>query len=207
MGMFDTFYLDHRGRTLDVQSNQFARVLNNYHLGDFVDFDLATPRGVTAYIEDYRHDHIDPNCPLEWIVLLLVDGCFLDAYVAESEEEARQVADTMVKLWQSPERQAEAFRRHSQNHHDARRRLEHTLEGVSRLLSDYDAIQQEQTGEHPAGHFAFFLRHDFTQESWDWAIARWLLGLEEFKAGVPARYAVANEMEKRDGPGGTGEGD
>ncbi|MBI5331862.1 MAG: hypothetical protein HZB71_14775 [Betaproteobacteria bacterium] len=48
MGMFDTFHIQDRGRNLDVQSKQFARVLNNYRLGDFVLFDAETPSGVSA---------------------------------------------------------------------------------------------------------------------------------------------------------------
>jgi hypothetical protein len=94
MGMFDTFHI--RDRRLAVQSKQFAQVPDDYHLGDFVSFEQATPRGVTAWIEDHKQDWLDPDCPLEWIVLPLVDGCFLDAYVTDTEADARRVADVMV---------------------------------------------------------------------------------------------------------------
>ena len=46
MGMFDTFHIQDRGRQLTVQSKQFAQVLGEYRLGDFVGFDQATPTGV-----------------------------------------------------------------------------------------------------------------------------------------------------------------
>jgi hypothetical protein len=54
MGMFDTFYLQVNGRTLDVQSREFACFLDDYRLGDFVSSEWATPIGITAYIEEYK---------------------------------------------------------------------------------------------------------------------------------------------------------
>lgn len=91
MGMFDTFHTQDRGRQLAVQSKQFAQGLDDYRLGDFVDFDRPTPQGVTAWIEDHKQDWRDPDCPLEWAVLLLVDGCFVDAYVTDSEAGAGRI--------------------------------------------------------------------------------------------------------------------
>lgn len=196
MGMFDTFHIQDRGRRLAVQSKQFAQGLDDYHLGDFVSFDQATPQGVTAWVEDHKQDWRDPACPLEWIVLLLVDGCFLDAYVTDTEADAKRVADVMVKLWQSPERQAEAFKRHARDHHDARMRYWRTLGEVSALLRDYDEWNQEKTqGKTKKRHFAFS-RYDFDKEGWDWHLARLLLEQEEFREGVPVRYLVAQELEK-----------
>lgn len=207
MGMFDTFHIQHQGRLLKVQTKQFANVLNDYNPGDFVDFEHATPKGVTAWIEDHKQDWRDPACPLEWVVLLLVDGCFLDAYVTESQADARLAAETMVKLWQEPERQAEAFRRHAQAHYEARTHQQHALDQLGALLRDYaDWEKRKAEGKDPKPRLAF-LWHDFDTEGWDWAVARLLLGLEEYKGRVPARYAVADEMVKRDGLREAGEAD
>lgn len=195
MGMFDTFHLQDRGRELPVQSKQFACVLDNYHLGDFVRFDQATPQGVAAWIEDHKQDWSTPTCPLEWVVLLLVDGCFLDAFVTDTETGARQAADVMVKLWQSPERQAEAFRRHALAHYDARTSQAQALDRIAALLRDYvDWQTRKEKGEPDPGLFRLF-RHDFEKEDWDWAIARMLLELPEYRGRVPESYAVRAEME------------
>lgn len=119
MGMFDTFNIQDRGRQLAVQSKHFACLLDEYRIGDFVSFDHGTPTGITAWIEDHKHDWRDPTCPVEWVVILLVDGCFLDAYVADSETDGWQAATVMVKLWQAPEHQAEALKRHVREHCEA----------------------------------------------------------------------------------------
>lgn len=196
MGMFDTFHIQDRGRQLAVQSKQFAQVLGEYRLGDFVDFDQATPTGVTAWIEDHKQDWRDPASPQEWVVILLVDGCFLDAYVAETEADARQAADVMIKLWQSPERQAEALKRHAHDHYDARMRYRRTLEQISALLRDYAAWEQDKVEGKDTGERRFaFLRHDFDQEDWDWALAKLLLKQEAIKEHVPAKYAVAAKLD------------
>jgi hypothetical protein len=96
MSMFDTFHIHDRGRELAVQSKHFACLLDEYRIGDFVSFDHGTPTGITAWIEDHKHNWRDPTCPVEWAVILLVDGCFLDAYVADSETDARQAANFLT---------------------------------------------------------------------------------------------------------------
>ncbi|MBK6741775.1 MAG: hypothetical protein IPG66_01900 [Hydrogenophilales bacterium] len=192
MGMFDTFHIQDRGRELAVQTKQFARVLDEYRLGDFVDFDAETPHGVRAYIEDYKNDYNDLTCPMEWVVILLVDGCFLDAYVAETEANARQTADVMVKLWQSPERQTEALKRHARSHYNARMRHQRALGQISALLHDYaEWEQQKAEGKDTTERRFAFMRYDFDKKSWDWHLARLLLGQEIFTEHVPTKYAVA----------------
>jgi len=193
--MFDTFHIQDRGRCLAIQSKQFASILNDYRLGDFVEFETSAPRGVLAYIEDHKQNWSDTACPTEWIVLLLVNGCFLDAFVAQDEPEARNAAEVMVKLWQSPERQAEAFRRHARAHYEARITQQRTLDRISRLLNDYAEWQErEAKGDADTSLFSF-MRHDFGKESWDWAIARLLLALPEYRGWVPAGYAVGAVLE------------
>jgi len=202
MGMFDTFHIHHQSRELAVQSKQFANVLNHYLPGDFVLFDAKTPRGVTAWIEDHKQDWHNPDCPKEWIVLLLVDGCFLDAFVAQGETEARNTAEIMTRLWQSPERQAEALQRHAHAHYQARITQQRALDRISRLLHDHVEWQErEAKGEADTRMFGF-MRHDFSKETWDWAIARLLLELPEYREHVPACYAVGAEMEQRNDSGG-----
>jgi len=167
MGMFDTFHIQDHGRHLAIQT----------------------------WIEDHKEDWIDPACPTEWIALLLVDGCFLDAFVARDEAEARNAAEIMARLWQSPERQAEAFQRHARAHYQALTARIRALDRVSRLLHDYVEWQErEAKGEADTSLFRF-MRHDFGKESWDWAIARLLLELPEYREHVPGCYAVGAELE------------
>lgn len=197
MGMFDTFHVQDRGRTLEVQTKHFAKTLGEYRLGDFIDFEQATPCGVTIWIEVHKQDWRDPACPLEWVVILLVDGCYLDAYVAETEADARQVAEVMVKLWQSPERQAEAMKRHAHDHYDTRIRYQRALEQISALLHDYVEREKAQSeGKDTTEHRLSFFHYDFDKESWDWHLARLLLEQDEFREFVPATYFVAVSLEK-----------
>lgn len=200
MGMFDTFHIQDRGRELAVQSKRFACLLDDYRIGDFVSFDHGTPTGITAWVEDHKHDWRDPTCPVEWAVILLVDGCFLDAYVADSEADARQAATVLVKLWQAPERQAEALKRHAREHYDARMRYRGALGEISALLSDYADLERQKTeGQDTTERRFAFMRHDFEAESWDWHLARLLSRLEEFREAMPAKYAVPVELDNVSG--------
>ena len=196
MGMFDTFHIQDQDRHLAIQSKQFACILNDYRLGDFVEYETdVVPRGVLAYIEDHKQNWSDSTCPKEWIALLLVNGCFLDAFVADDEVEARKVAEVMVRLWQSPERQAEAFERHAQAHYQALTGQKHALDRVNKLLRDYAEWQaREAKGETDTSPFSF-MRHDFNKETWDWAIARLLKALPEYREWVPGCYAVGAELD------------
>lgn len=196
MGMFDTFHVPHRGRDLAVQTKHFANVLNDYRLGDFVLFDADPPRGVNAYIEDHKEDWRDQGCALEWVVLLLVDGCYLDAFVSQDKADAEAVAETMVKLWQAPERQAQAFALHARAHHAARERQTGALDRLVSLLGDYNDGQSNQDNPQPPARFPFPPRHDFDQESWDAAIAHLLLDLPEYRDAVPEHYAVAMQLRQ-----------
>lgn len=166
--MFDTFYLQYKDRTLAVQSKAFACFLDDYRLGDFVNFEMPTPAGITAYIEQYRHDWQDASCQLEWIVLLIVDACFVDGFVASSKSEAQHAADVMVKLWASPERQAEAFKRFATTHFSKRTEFDRGLSQALRLVCDF----VEWSGKGTEKNKLFdFLCHDFDLESWDLALA------------------------------------
>ncbi len=199
MGMFDTFHIQDQGRSLAVQSKQFACILNDYHLGDFVEYDTTAPRGIQTCIEDHKQDWRDANCPVEWIVLLLVDGCFLDAFVAKDEAEARNTAEVMVKLWQSPERQAAAFQHHARAHHQTLTTRTRALDRISRLLNDYTEWQAHQSRGAADTSLFGFMRHDFDKETWDWAIARLLLELPEYRDQVPVGYAVGTELKNAAG--------
>lgn len=196
MGMFDTFYLQDKGRTLKVQSKTFACTLGEYHLGDFVDFDPPAPSGITAYVEDHKQNWGDPACPIEWVVLILIDGCFVDSFIAPSQSEAQQAADVMVKLWAAPERQLEAFKGYARNHFDQRTEFSHALSKVLRLLQDYADRSQHETEPRQSLRF---MQHDFDKESLDMALARLLSSIPEYAAYLPASYLVALELENSKG--------
>jgi hypothetical protein len=185
MGMFDTFYLQDNGRRLAVQSHEFACFLDDYHLGDFVSFEGAAPMGVTAYIEEHKINWQDPNCPAEWVVLLIVDSCFVDGFVASSKSEAQHAADIMVKLWASPERQAEAFKRFAKTHFAKRTEFDHGLSKALRLVCDYDDWSTKGAEKNK---LLSFLRHDFDKESWDLGLARMLSAIPEFAQHLPEHY-------------------
>jgi hypothetical protein len=123
----------------------------------------------------------------------LVNGCFLDAFVAGDEVEARNAAEVMVKLWQSPERQAEAFERHAFAHYQTLTNQKRALDRVSKLLRDYAEWQEREAKAEADTSFFGFMRHDFSKETWDWAIARLLLALPEYREWVPVGYGVAME--------------
>jgi hypothetical protein len=196
MGMFDTFHIQDQGRRLTIQSKAFACILNDYRLGDFVEYETAVaPRGVLIYIEDHKQNWSDSACPTEWIVLLLVNGCFLDAFVAGNELAARNAAEVMIKLWQPPERQAEAFERHARAHFHTLTIQKHALDRVSKLLRDYAEWQAREAKGVADTSWLGFMRHDFTKETWDWAIARLLMALPEYREWVPAGYGVGVEVE------------
>jgi hypothetical protein len=197
MGMFDTFHIHDRGRELVVQSKRFACQLDEYRIGDFVSFDHGPPTGITAWIENHKHDWRDPTCPVEWVVILLVDGCFLDAFVSGSESEARQAADVMVKLWQSPERQAQDLKRHALDHYDARMCYRRGLERLAALLHDYASWDTDKAmGEKVTQRRCLLFQHDFDKETWDWAVARLLLDVEGFREHVPEKYVSADQSDE-----------
>lgn len=195
MGMFDTFYLQDKGRTLEVQSKEFACVLSDYRFGDFVIFDAEAPRGVTAYIEDHKENWQDTNCPVEWIVLLLVDSCFVDGFVATTQSEAQAVADAMVQLWAAPERQAEAFKRFANEHFLKRTDFYQGLSSALKLLRDFE--EWSTAGIEKNKLFAF-LRHDFDAESWDVGLARVLKHVPEFAEHLPEKYQSLFKQEEVD---------
>lgn len=180
MGMFDTNHIQsqpYQGRRYAIRSKPFACLLDDHELGDFVAFDRS---------------------PLQWVVILLEDGCFRDAYIPDSEADTKQAAAVMVNFWQAPERQAKAFKRHAEAHFMALTRQQHALDRLATRLRDFAEREQrivEGKTPEPEPHWAL-LRHDFDQEGWDWAVARLLLELEGYRERVPARYAVADQMGK-----------
>ncbi len=190
MGMYDTFHLQDRGRALAVQSKQFACMLGEYRLGDFVMFEHDPPAGVATYVEDHKEDWQDPACPIEWVVLLLVGGCFVDAYITPDEANARATADIMARLWTSPERQADAFKRHAKSHYERREALAHTVGEMLNLLRDY--AERNAENAHPIWRA---LRHDFDKESWDLALARLIANLPDYAAHLPDGYRVALALD------------
>jgi hypothetical protein len=192
MGMFDTFYLQDNGRSLAVQSREFACFLDDYRLGDFVSFEGAAPLGVTAYIEEYKSNWQDSNCPVEWIVLLIVDSCFMVGFVAASESEAQHAAKTMVKLWAAPDRQAEAFKRFAKAHFTKRTEYDRVLGQALRLVCDYH--EWSANGAKKNNPFRF-LRHDFDKESWDLGLARILKPIPEFAEHLPEPYLARFKAE------------
>ncbi len=192
MGMFDTFYLQDNGRTLAVQSKAFACFLDDYRLGDFVNFEMSTPTGITAYIEQYRHDWQDAFCQDEWIVLLIVDACFVDGFVASSKSEAQHAAEVMVKLWESPERQAEAFKRFANTHFSKRTEFGWGLGQALRLVCDFDEWSSKGTEKNK---LFGFLCHDFDLESWDLGLARILNSIPEYAERLPAQYLARLKAE------------
>ncbi|MBI5331863.1 MAG: hypothetical protein HZB71_14780 [Betaproteobacteria bacterium] len=116
--------------------------------------------------------------------------------MAVDEAEARNAAEVMVRLWQSPERQAESLLHHARAHYLARASQEEAISRIGLLLGDFVEWKARQTSGEPKPAFLGCLHHDFDQENWDWAIARLLQELPGYRERVPASYAVARELNR-----------
>ena len=86
-------------------------------------------------------------------------------------------------------------RHHARAHHQTLTSRTRALDRISRLLNDYAEWQAHQSGGAADTSLFGFMRHDFDKETWDWAIARLLLELPEYRDQVPVGYAVGAEVE------------
>jgi hypothetical protein len=190
MGMFDSFLLKHQGREVEVQSKQFACSLQTCRLGDFVEFDCATPCGVLGFVEDFKIDYRDNNAPYLWGVIILLSGCFVDYLICDDEAEAQRSAAVMVKLWQQPERQADVLLRFASAHYARSEVNANALGNVAALLGQY-VSWLEYSGKRPESWLSFHWR-DFEETPWDVALAKILCGLDEFRPHLPKKYQELN---------------
>ena len=197
MGMFDSFRLQHQGREVEIQSKQFANSLQNIRLGDFVEFDSATPIGVQGVIEDFKVDYRNHDEPYLWCVLIIVSGCFVDYLICDDKAEARSAAEVMVKLWQQPERQAEALLKFSSAHFAKSEMIAKTLSDVAWLLNQYQSWI-DNSGKRPEKWFVFHW-HDFDETPWDIALAKILLQMDEFRPHLHKKYVgMSDDTEKQE---------
>ena len=194
MGMFDSFYLQHQDREVEVQSKQFANSLQHIRLGDFIEFDNATPIGVQGIIEDFKVNYSDHDAPYLWCVLIILSGCFVDYLICDDKAEAQRATEVMVKLWQQPERQAEALLKFSSAHFAKSEMLARTLGNVAGLLNQYQSWI-ENAGKRPEKWFVFHW-HDFDETPWDIALANILLQMDEFRPHLHKKYLELNDVEK-----------
>ena len=192
MGMFDSFYLRYQGREVEVQSKQFANSLQNTHLGDFVEFDNATPIGVQGIVEDFKVDYGVHDAPYLWCVLIILSGCFVDYLICDDKAEAQRAVEVMVKLWQQPERQADALLKFSSAHFAKSEMLARTLGNVAGLLNQYQSWI-ENSGKRPEKWFIFHW-HDFDETPWDIALAEILLNMDEFRPYLHQKYLELNDV-------------
>ena len=195
--MFDSFRLQHQGREIEIQSKQFANSLQNIRLGDFVEFDSATPIGVQGVIEDFKVDYRNHDEPYLWCVLIIVCGCFVDYLICNDQAEARRAAEVMVTLWQQPERQAEALLKFSSAHFAKSEMIAKTLSDVAWLLNQYQSWI-DNSGKRPEKWFVFHW-HDFDETPWDIALAKILLQMDEFRPHLHKKYvAISDNTENEE---------
>ena len=191
MSMFDSFRLQHQGREVEIQSKQFANSLQNIRLGDFVEFDSATPIGVQGVIEDFKVDYRNHDEPYLWCVLIIVSGCFVDYLICNDKTEARSAAEVMVKLWQQPERQAAALLKFSSAHFAKSEMIAKTLNDVAWLLNQYQSWI-DNSGERLEKWFVFHW-HDFDETPWDIALAKILLQMDELRPHLHKKYVAMSD--------------
>lgn len=195
MGMFDSFYLQHHGQEVEVQSKQFANSLQHIRLGDFIEFDSATPIGVQGIVEDFKPVYSDQEAPYLWCVLIILSGCFVDYMICDEKAEALRAVEVMVKLWQQPERQADALLKFSSAHFVKSEKLVKTLSNVAWLLNQYQSWI-ENSGKRPDKWFVFHW-HDFDETPWDIALAEILLNMDEFRPHLHKKYVGTNDNTEK----------
>ena len=120
MGVFDSFFVPYQGKEVEVQSKQFARVLAEYRLGDFVEIDHSLVHEVQAFVENMYLPDSHPR----WCVLLLFNNCFVDYLICDEEAVALNATVVMTAMWQQPERQVAAMLKFAQQHFRMRRKSE-----------------------------------------------------------------------------------
>lgn len=110
----------------------------------------------------------------------------MDYLICDDEAEAQRSAAVMVKLWQQPERQADALLRFASAHYAKSEANAHALGNVAALLGQH-VSWLENAGKRPEGRFSFHW-HDFEETPWDEALAKILCGLEELRPRLPGKY-------------------
>lgn len=188
--MFDCFWVKHKEQKLEVQSKQFARVLGNYHLGDFVLFDFGKPTDIEAFVEPCYWELENADSPQYWCVLILFKGCFVDYLICSSEDEASAAAKVMDKLWQQPERQLESMLRIAEQHYEALESNKVLMNEVIALLHHYQRWI-ENKGQKPE-HVISLHWHDFEKEAWDAALAKLFYAREAYRRLLPKKYLGAD---------------
>lgn len=188
--MFDSFWVKHQEKQLEVQSKKFARVLGNYHPGDFVLFDFGKPADIEVFVEPCYWKLENAYSPQYWCVLILFKGCFVDYLICSSEDEASAAAKVMDKLWQQPERQLESMLRIAEQHHEALESNKVIMNGVLALLHYYQRWV-ENKGQKPE-HVISLHWHDFEKEAWDVALAKLICGREAYRCLLPKKYLGEN---------------
>jgi hypothetical protein len=138
-------------------------------------------------------DYSDRDAPYLWCVLIILSGCFVDSLICDDKAEAQRAAEVMVKLWQQPERQADALLKFSSAHFAMSEMLDRTLGNVAALLNQYQSWI-ENSGKRPDKRFIFHW-HDFDETPWDIALAKILLNMDEFCPHLHDKYLALNESD------------
>jgi hypothetical protein len=110
----------------------------------------------------------------------------VDYLICDDKAEAQRAAEVMVKLWQQPERQADALLKFSSAHFAKSEMLAQTLGNVSELLNQYQSWI-ENAGKRPDKWFIFHW-HNFDKTPWDIALAEILLSMDELRPHLHKKY-------------------
>lgn len=105
MGMFNTFFLPHRGRTREIQNKEISCVLAEFRLGDKL---LEDAFGVTVITDHFQPtvnhmEHIfEQGGPFDrglGVSFIIVDGFWLDYAIYPTKKIADDCSDNLIKQY------------------------------------------------------------------------------------------------------------
>lgn len=139
MGVYDTFWAEHDGKPISVQSKRFACHLADYQIGDGVSLSAVKSErhhdAVYCVVEDIYPALADGTTL--WVGLLICDGDYSDYVVRTTEADAETAGQQLVVAWRLPEVRAGRLAVHQRQLVAQRNTLQIRLSRIRGLLNDY----------------------------------------------------------------------
>ena len=174
--MFDSFYIEQDGKTLEVQTKAFDCLLDHYELGEQVAVDRDQAQPILALAENFIVDRIGTDYVWKWAVIIILHDIFADYAVLDSHAEATAAAAYLADAYTDPVRQVVALTRAAEHLTARKRQLEAVADAAHGVLYDYRR-HQEREAEGRAPHMLEkFNSWDFRKISLAEALERALNG-------------------------------
>lgn len=178
MGMFDTFRASVAGREREVQTKDFACVLETYRIGDQVHYGEDRPaswqEGLFVIVDEANALAGEASPP--WVALLICEDTYCDYEVAASEQEAMAAGESLLALWQVPVSRIGRMMLRQRRMAEEREVLLGRIDRTCTLLRDYyhwcyqQEFPPEQSKDSPLMKKVFGPFRDYGQQPFD----RWL---------------------------------